>query len=150
MATSTLLENKKVHLRYSVLETFQAGMELFGGEVKSVRAKLGKLDGARVIIRSGEAYLVGVSIPPYQGANTSVAYDPERTRRLLLKKKEIALLAEAEEKKGLTVVPIEMYNAGRYLKVRIAIVRGKTNIDKREDIKKRDAEREISRELKRR
>jgi SsrA-binding protein len=91
-----------------------------------------------------------VSIPPYQGANTSVAYDPERTRRLLLKKKEIALLAEAEEKKGLTVVPIEMYNAGRYLKVRIAIVRGKTNIDKREDIKKRDAEREISRELKRR
>jgi SsrA-binding protein len=145
----TLLENKKVHLRYSVLETFQAGLELTGGETKSLRGKLGSLEGSRVVVRAGEAYLVGATIPPYQTANTSVAYDPERTRRLLLKKKEIIELAEAEARKGLTIVPIEVYNAGRYIKVRVAIVRGKGKADKREDLKKKTDERESAREAKR-
>jgi SsrA-binding protein len=148
--TMTLLENKKVHLRFAVLETFQAGMELSGGEVKALRGKLGSLDGSRVVVRDGEAYLVGATIPAYQPANTDVAYDPERTRRLLLSKKELHELAEAEDKKGLTVVPIEVYNAGRYIKVRIAIVRGKGKADKREDLKKKDDEREIARVLKNR
>ena len=145
-----LLENKKVHLRFAVLETFQAGMELSGGEVKSLRNKLGSLEGSSVVVRGGEAYLVGATIPPYQAANTDVAYDPERNRRLLLNKKELHELMEAEDRKGLTVVPIEVYNAGRYIKVRVAIVRGKGKADKREDLKKKDDEREIARVMKNR
>ena len=148
--SSTLIENKKVHLRYALLETFQAGLELTGGETKALRSRLGSLEGSRVIVRDGEAYLVGATIPPYQVANTPESYDPERTRRLLLKKNEIADIANAEEKNGLTVVPIEMYNAGRYIKVRVAIVRGKGKFDKREDLKKKDVERELGRTLKNR
>src|SRR5665213_828502 len=110
-----LVENKKAHLRYTVLETFQAGLELSGGEVKSLRAKHGSLEGSRVLVRGGEAYLVGMTIPPYQLANTVETYDPERSRRLLLSKKEIGELGDAEARKGLTIVPLEVYNAGKYI-----------------------------------
>jgi SsrA-binding protein len=145
----TLIENKKARMRFSIQETFDAGMELFGYEVKSLRAKLGKLDGARVLVRGGEAFVSGMSIPPFQPANTPGDYDPLRTRRLLLSKKEIALLADAESRKGLTTVPLEVYNMGRYLKLKVAIVGGKGKADKREDIKRREAEREVARVLKR-
>lgn len=146
---TTLLENKKVRLRFTVLETFQAGLELLGGEVKSLRAKLGSLEGSRIVVRAGEAFLVGATIPPYQQLNTVSSYDPERTRRLLLSKKEIVQIADAESGKGLTVVPLEVYNAGKFLKVRIAIVRGKGKADKREDLKRQEAEREAARALRR-
>lgn len=144
------IENKKARLRFEILETFQAGLELSGAEVKSVRNKRGKLDGARVIVRAGEAFIVGMQIPPYQPSNTASGYDPERTRRLLLSKGEIAELAAAEERKGLTIVPIEVYNSGRYIKARVAIVRGKGKADKREALKLKDAKREMDRALKRR
>lgn len=143
----TLIEYKKARLKYAVVETFAAGIELTGAEVKSVRSKQGKLDGARVVIRGGEAFLIGLSIPPYQPGNTPAGYDPERPRKLLLKKAELAQLADEEAKKGLTLVPLELYNAGRYLKARIAIVRGKNKADKRETLKKRDAEREMERAM---
>jgi SsrA-binding protein len=91
-----------------------------------------------------------MTIPPYQIANTPETYDPEQPRRLLLTKKELVEIAEVETKKGLTVVPFEMYNAGRYIKVRIAIVRGKGKADRREDLKRQDAERDAGRTLKRR
>lgn len=142
------IQNKKALLRFSVIETFQAGIELSGAEVKAVRSKQGKLDGARVIVRGGEAFLIGMSIPPYQPSNTPAGYNPERNRRLLLSKKEIAELLTQEERKGLTIVPLEVYNAGRYLKVRIAIVRGKNKADKRETLKEKDAKRDIERALK--
>jgi SsrA-binding protein len=144
---SSLIENKKVRLRFSLLETFSAGLELSGGEVKALRAKLGSLEGSRIVVRGGEAYLVGATIPPYQVANTPKGYEPEKTRRLLLNKKEIAELASAETKKGLTVVPIEVYNAGRLLKLRLAIVKGKGKADRREDLKKADALRDVEREI---
>lgn len=143
-----LLQNKKVGLRFTILETYSAGIELMGTEVKALRNKLGSLEGSRIIVRGGEAFLVGATIPPYQPVNTSDAYDPERPRKLLLSKQEIADLLDAESKKGLTVVPIEMYNNKRFLKLRLAIVRGKGKEDKREDIKKRDALREAEREAK--
>lgn len=143
-----LLENKKAKMRYSILETFSAGMELSGGETKALRNKLGSLDGSRVVIRGGEAYLVGMTIPPYQG-RIRESYDAERPRRLLLKKGEIFELSEAESKKGLTSVPLEVYN-NRYIKVRIATVRGKSKTDRREELKKKDAHQEMSRILKRR
>lgn len=148
MHSMLLIENKKARLRFEILETYSAGVELTGAEVKSLRGKHGSLDGARVVVRGGEAYIVGMTIPPYQGQNTANDYDPERPRRLLLKKNEITLLSEAEAKKGLTTVPFEVYN-NRYIKVRVAIVRGKGKADKREDIKKKDAKREADRLLKR-
>lgn len=143
-----LVEYKKAFLKYAPLESFAAGLELTGQEVKALRNKLGSLDGARVVVRGGEAFIVGMTIPPYQSANAPKSYDPERARRLLLAKKEIAALAAAESKKGLTIVPLELYTAGRFVKARIAVVRGKGKEDRREDLKKRDALREAKRELK--
>lgn len=144
----TLIENKKARLNYEILEQYEAGIELSGFEVKSLRNKRGSLDGAHVVVRGGEAYLLNAHIPPYQPGNTPKDYDPERNRRLLLTKKEIAELAGAESKKGLTIVPISVYNKKRKLKVSLAIARGKKKYDKREDIKKRDLKRAIDRTLK--
>ena len=101
-----------------------------------------------MIIRGGEAYIVGMHIPPYQPSNTPDDYDPDRTRRILLTKKEIKELAENEAKKGLTIVPISLYDKGSKIKVGVAIVRGKKNYDKRTMIKKRDSDREIGRIMK--
>ncbi|MEK7060551.1 MAG: SsrA-binding protein SmpB [Patescibacteria group bacterium] len=145
-----LVEYKKAFLKYAPIESFSAGLELTGQEVKSLRNKLGSMDGARVVVRGGEAFIVGMTIPAYQVANAPKSYDPERARRLLLTKKEISYLYAAESKKGLTIVPLEVYTAGRFVKARIAIVHGKGKRDKREDLKKRDALREIGRILKKR
>ena len=145
-----LVEYKKALMRFSPLETFSAGLELMGTEVKALREKLGSLEGSRVVVRGGEAFIVGMTIPPYQVANANKDYDPARTRRLLLTKREIAQLADAEDKKGLTIVPLEVYNTRRLIKARIAIVRGKGKEDRREDLKKRDALIEAGRVLKNR
>ncbi|HRH55278.1 MAG TPA: SsrA-binding protein SmpB [Candidatus Paceibacterota bacterium] len=144
---STLIENKKARLRFETLETYQAGIELFGYEVKSVRSKLGSLEGARVLVRGGEAFLVGMTVPAYQLANAPADYDPERPRRLLLSRKEIAELLDAESKKGLTVVPFEVYTSGRYVKARINIVRGKGKADRREDLKRLEAKKDADRAM---
>ncbi len=146
----SLLENKKARFNYEILETFEAGIELFGFEVKSLRAKQGKLDGSHGVVRGGEAYIVGMSIPPYQPGNTPERYDPERTRRLLLTRTEIARLADIENQKGLTLVPLEAYNKGRKVKVRIAVGRGRKKFDKRDVLRQRDTRREIERTLKNR
>src|SRR5579863_5301961 len=98
-----LVEYKKAFLKYAPVETFVAGLALEGQEVKSLRNKNGSMDGSRVVVRGGEAWLVGMTIPPYQAKNTPKDYDPERSRRLLLSKKEITQLADAEAKKGLTI-----------------------------------------------
>lgn len=143
-----LIENKKVGLEYHILEEMEAGLELLGFEVKSLRAGLGSLKGARVVARGGEAYLVGASIPPWQIANAPKSYDPERTRRLLLNKKEINRISGAESEKGLTTVPIRVYNKNRKLKLAIAIVRGKKKADKRQTIRAREEKRRIERTLK--
>ncbi len=145
-----LVEYKKAFLKYAPLESYAAGLELLGSEVKALRAKLGSLDGARVVVRGGEAFIVGMTIPPYQVANMPKNYDKERPRRLLLSKKEIAELANAESKKGLTIIPLEVYTNKKFVKARIAIVRGKGKSDRREDLKKRDALRETGRILKNR
>ena len=143
-----LIENKKFFLKYAPLENFAAGLELSGQEVKALRSRLGSLEGARVVVRGGEAFLVGMTIPPYQAANARKGYDPERPRRLLLTKRELSELAAAESKKGLTIVPIEVYTTRSLVKARIAIVRGKGKADRREDLKKRDALRDAGRVLK--
>ena len=143
-----LIENVRVKFDYSIVEEMEAGLELFGFEVKSLRAGRGSLKGARVVARGGEAYLVGASIPPWQIANAPKAYDPERVRRLLLSKKEIARVASAEGENGLTIVPICVYNKSRKLKSAIAIARGKKKLDKRHSIRAREEKRRIERTLK--
>ncbi|OGI64843.1 SsrA-binding protein [Candidatus Nomurabacteria bacterium RIFCSPLOWO2_02_FULL_40_10] len=141
-------ENRKARFNYEILEKYEAGIEFLGVEVKSVRGGQMSLEGAFVIIRGGEAFLINANIPPYQAKNTPKDYDPLRNRKLLLTKKEIAELAGSEKNKSLTVVPLSVYNRSRKIKVEIALVKGKKKYDKRESIKKRDTDREIRREYK--
>lgn len=143
-----LIEHKKARLEYEILEEYEAGLELLGHEVKSLRNKHGKLEGAHIIVRNGEAYLVGASIPPYQPTNTAAEYDPARSRKLLLTQKELVALAAFEGQKGLTIVPISVYNKGKVLKLRIAVARGRKKYDKRAVLKERDTKRDIDRTLK--
>ena len=142
-----LIENSRVGFDYTFLEEIEAGLALFGTEVRSLRAGLGSIRAARVVARGGEAYLVGATIPAWQEANTKKSYDPERPRKLLLSTKEIAHIASAEGEKGLTIVPIKVYNKGRNLKLLIAIARGKKQVDKRQTIRAREDERRIRRSL---
>ena len=144
----SLIDNKRSTFDYSIIETMEAGLELLGYEVKSLRAGHGSLKGSRVVARGGEAYLVGATSPPWQIANAPKSYDPERTRRLLLNKKQIAQILSAESEKGLTIIPISVYNKGRNLKMEIAIARGKKAHDKRRTIQERDTKRDIARSLK--
>lgn len=143
-----MADNRKARFDYEILETLTAGIELLGLEVKSLRSHAANLEGAYVTIRGGEAYLMQASIPPYQPLNTPSDYDPMRVRRLLLTKKEIRALADIETGKGLTIVPLKVYNKGPKVKVDIGVVRGKKKFDKRETIKKRETDREIRRTLK--
>ncbi|MCC7004572.1 SsrA-binding protein SmpB [Candidatus Nomurabacteria bacterium] len=141
-------ENRKASFNYEILEKFEAGIELLGIEVKSLRKGNIALDGAYIILRGNEAYLINCNIPPYQPNNTEESYDPTRNRKLLLTKKELDDLRKSEGTKGLTIVPISVYNKGRKIKIEIATVKGKKKFDKRQSIKKRDVEREIGRTLK--
>ena len=145
--SESLIYNKKVGLDYEIIETFEAGVELFGFEVKSIRNRQGSLLGAHVTIRGNEAYLIASNIPPFQEKNTPKDYEPRRNRRLLLTKAEIQKLGSLETKNGLTIVPISMYSKAGKIKVEIAIVRGKKKHDKRQTLKKRDTDREIRREF---
>lgn len=143
-----LLENKKAGFDYEIIEKMKAGLELLGGEVKSLRLKQGSLAGARVIIRGGEAFLLGMAITPYQTKNKSGETADQRTVKLLLTKKEIAYLAGKTEERGLTIIPLNIHTLGKKIKTEISLARGKKKFEKREKIKKRDTEREIRREMK--
>ncbi len=143
-------ENRKARFNYEFLEKYETGIELLGTEVKSVRAGQMSLEGAFVIIRGGEAFLINANIPPYQPLNAPKDYDPLRNRKLLLTKKEIRELGGSEKNKSLTIAPISVYNKNRKIKVEIALVKGKKKFDKRETLKKRDTDREIRREIKER
>jgi SsrA-binding protein len=143
-------ENRKVYFNYEILEKYEVGIELLGVEVKSVRGGKMSLEGAFVVVRGGEVFLINANIPPYQPNNAPKDYDPLRNKKLLLTKKEIAILAGSEKNKSLTIVPISVYNKGRKIKVEIALVKGKKKRDKRESIKKRETDREIRREYKER
>lgn len=146
----SLITNKKIGLNYEILEKLEAGVELLGFEVKSLRAGQGSLLGSHISIRGLEAYLLGATIPPYQANNTPSDYDPMRARKILLTRPEIRKLIGLEKEKGLTIVPISVYNKGKKLKLEIAIVRGKKKYDKRETLKKKDADMDIRRSLKNR
>lgn len=141
-------ENRKIRFNYEIVEKYEAGIELIGTEVKSVRTGKVSLEGAFVIVRGGECFLINANIQPYQEKNAPKDYDPLRNRKLLLTKKEIAELAGNEKNKSLTIMPISMYNKNRKIKIEIAVVKGKRKADKRESIKKRETDIEIRREYK--
>ncbi|MCD5396373.1 MAG: SsrA-binding protein SmpB [Candidatus Pacebacteria bacterium] len=144
-----LAENKKVGFDYQILERFEGGLVLTGQEVKSIRTGKVSLKGAFVVFKGEEPYLINATIPPYQPKNAPKDYDPERTRKVLLKKKEIKYLLGKSKEKGLTLIPLMLYDRSGKIKVEIVLAKGKKKEDKREEIKKREVEREIRRFLKR-
>ena len=145
---SPLARHAKARFDYELLTRYEAGLSLRGYEVKALRAGKLALPGSRVIIRGGEAYLVGATRQPYQAANLPADFDPARSIKLLLTKKELGELAGVERQKGLTIIPISVYNKGRRLKLELAVARGKKKYDKREVIKTRETKRQIDRTLK--
>ena len=144
----SLITNKKVYFNYEITDTYTAGMQLFGLEVKSLRNGHGSLEGAYVTVRGKEAFLINAFIPPYQENNTSDKYNPRRNRKLLLTKKEIEKLGSIEKTKNLTVLPISVYNKDRVLKIDIGIGKGKKKHNKKQVIMERETDREIEREFK--
>ena len=143
----SLITNKKAHFNYEIIENYTAGMELFGFEVKSLRKGQGSLDGSYITVRGKEAFLIGAFVPAFQEKNAPPSYDPRRNRKLLVTKAEIRRLEDVEKAKGLTIVPLSVYNKGRVLKLDLGVGRGKKKFDKRETTKKRDTERETRREF---
>lgn len=144
------IDNKKARHNYTILETIEVGIVLSGSEVKSIRAHRASLDGAYVGVSGNSAELVGMHIEPYQPKNQPTTYDPKQPRRLLLSKADIAHLARKRNEAGLTIVPLSVYNKGRYIKVSLGLVRGKKQHDKREALKKEAARRDTGRTLKNR
>lgn len=145
---ANLIDNKKARFHYELSDKFEAGINLLGLEVKALKSGKGNFEGAYVSIRGGEAFLVGAEIQPYQPKNTPADYEPRRVRKLLLTKREIKKLIELENEKGLTLVPISVYNKGRNLKLSFMVGRGKKRADKRQTIRRREDEREMHRTLK--
>lgn len=141
-----LVTNKKASFNYEIGDKTTAGVELFGFEVKSLRAGQGSLEGAYIIVRGGEAFLVGAYIPPFQQANTPKDYNERRNRVLLLRKKEIAELAIAEQKK-IPLIPLAFFASGSKIKLEFATAHSKKKGDKRQSIKKKDTERDLKRKI---
>jgi SsrA-binding protein len=141
--------NRRARHDYTILDTYEAGMVLTGTEVKSLRAGRASLVDAFAIIEHREVYLHGMHIPEYtQGTWTN--HEPRRVRKLLLSRHEIDRLAGKLQESGLTLVPLQVYFFNGYAKVEIGLARGKRSYDKRQDLAKRDADREITRAMGRR
>jgi SsrA-binding protein len=143
-----LSENKKAYFNYQILGKFEAGISLIGQEVKSIKSGRLNLAGSYVVLKGKEVFLIGAKIPPYQPKNAPSDYNPERSRKLLLKKTEIKYLIGKAKEKGLTLIPLRVYTIKGKIKLEFGIAKGRKKIDKRELIKKREVGREIKRELK--
>lgn len=144
----TLTTNRRASFDYEILKTLEAGVALFGFEARAVRQGRIDLVGSYVIIRNGEAWLLNAKIHPLQPKNVPPGYDVTRSRKLLLKKKELQNLAGKVSGKRLTLVPLRVYTRGRYLKLEFALARGKKSYEKRELLKKKTMAREVERFLK--
>ena len=141
--------NRRARHDYHVREVVECGIALVGSEVKSVRAGQVKLDEAHAVVRGGEAYLVGMHIAPYAAAAGTLGHDPDRDRKLLLHKRQIAQLEAHARQKGKTLVPLALYFKRGWAKCELGLVEGKKQYDKRETIRKRDHQREMDRAVRR-
>jgi len=144
---SALATNKKANFDYEILEKHEAGLVLFGHEVKSLRDGQGSLKGSFISTRTKngktELYLINCLIPLYKRAGILIDYDPRRERKLLLTKKEIERLISKKQIEGLTLIPLRIYTNHSFLKLEFALARGKKKYDKRESIKRRDIDRRL-------
>ena len=146
----TIAKNRKAFHEYEILETLEAGIELTGTEVRSLRENHCQLTDCFALVRNGEAWLHNVHIPPYTHGNIANV-DPDRKRKLLLHKKEIRQLQEQVKEKGMAIVPLKMYfKENSLVKVELAVARGKKLNDKRASMAARDSRREVERALKER
>jgi SsrA-binding protein len=144
---STISTNRRARFNYEILDTFEAGIVLTGSEIKSVRARHANIAEAYVQVRNGEAWLQNANIAQYPAAGPFGQHETTRPRKLLLHKEQIRHIQGLVERQRLTVIPLKIYIKGRVAKVQIGLGRGKTQVDRRETIKKRDADREMSRAL---
>ena len=144
---NVVAQNKKARHDYTIVDTIEAGIVLTGTEIKSVRAARIQLKDGYAQIKNGEAWLVNVHISPFEQGNIW-NQDPERTRKLLLKKKEIERLANELKGTGMTLVPLKVYLKDGFAKVLIGLAKGKHDYDKRESIKRREQDRDIKRQIK--
>lgn len=144
---STFAHNRKATFDYEILENYEAGMVLFGFEVKAIKTGQMSLAGTFIAARGNELYLTNAYIPPYQPKNTPPDYDPNRSRKLLLRKAEIASLIGKTKQKGLTLVPLKVYTKRGKLKLEFALAKGKKKFDKRSKIIERETKRKIDRAI---
>ncbi len=147
VADNTIALNKRARFDYHIDETFEAGLALTGWEVKSLRAGKVQITETYVLVRNGEAFLVGASITPLDTVSTHFVADPTRTRKLLLHKKELAKIIAATQQKGMTCVCTALYWKGHLVKAKIGLARGKQSHDKRHDQRERDWSRQKQRVL---
>jgi SsrA-binding protein len=144
-----IADNRQARYLYEILETYEAGIQLSGTEVKSIRAGKVNLKDGYALLRNGEAVLINVHISPYEASGQYFNHEPRRTRKLLLHRKEINKLIGQVEQKGLTLVPLKLYFKRGWIKVSIGLGKGKKLHDKRESTKRRDDQREMARAMKR-
>lgn len=146
VAIKNIAVNRKARHDYHLLESYEAGLELFGMEVKSIRQNKVSLADTYAQIIDGEVWIIGMHISPYKQAG-QFKVDPERKRKLLLHKKEIKKIQNDIQQKGLTLVPTRLYLKGSLVKIEIAVARGKKSYDKRQDLKTRELEQQIRRRV---
>ena len=139
--------NSKINFDYEILETIEAGVVLEGHEVKAIKTGKASIKGSYVKILNEGPFLIGATVSPYQSANTSKNYDPQRSRKLLLSKGEITKLIGLSQSQGLTLIPLKFYDKKSKIKLLIGLARGKKKHDKRETIKKKDIARAKQRGL---
>lgn len=140
-----ITQNKKAYHDYNIIEEFEAGIELVGPEVKSLRMHRVDINQGFVKLENGEAFLYNSHINPYKNTH-NYEYDPKRRRRLLLKRRQLKYMTKKIEEKGLTIIPVQIYFKKSWAKVKIALAKGKSKYDKRDTLKKRIIQREIDRE----
>ncbi|MGO2082351.1 SsrA-binding protein SmpB [Vagococcus sp.] len=146
---SLIAQNRKARHDYAVIDTIEAGIVLKGTEIKAIRQRRVNLKDGFARVRNGEVYLLNVHISPYEQGNL-FNHDPLRTRKLLMHKRQITRLTNETKNTGITLVPLKIYIKDGFAKVLIGIAKGKKQYDKRQDLKRKDMNREINRELRER
>lgn len=145
---AVVADNRKARHDYSIEESFEAGLALTGSEIKSVRIGRVNLRGGYARVEGGEVVLYDVHISPYEQSGTYFNHEPTRVRKLLLHRREISRIAGLVDRQGYTLVPLRIYFKGRRAKLELGLAKGKKLYDKREDIAKREAQRDIDRAMK--
>ena len=146
MDQKVIANNKKAYYEYFILDKFEAGIELTGSEVKSLREGKASLKEGYVVIRDKEAIMMGVHISPYSHTGYQ-GHDPKRDRRLLLTKRELVKLHQKTTEKGMTIIPLKLYFTKNWAKVEIGLAKGKKHYDKKATLKEKDIKRETAREM---